>query len=293
MRGPDECSLCHGTDWRPSWEKAGRRYRRCGSCGFVVADISATEFARLNQETFEGLFEHYVTRSYQPRRLQRYHRRLARLEARVGVGRLLEVGANVGAFLFVARERGWRVEGVEPVDRCARFAREEKGLPVRSVTIEAAKLAPASFDAVYSHAVLEHLTAPLDALEAMTGALRPGGVLYLDTVNARSFTARRLGPAWKLIDPALHHCLWSPATLRIACARAGLEVLAVRTHGVRRRPSAEGRPRGWARVGDELAKLPWSVVARATGRGELVSILARRPREAAPTSVGVIPMTST
>lgn len=274
---PRTCALCSKEDWQPSWEKGGRRYLRCAACGFVVADLSPAQFEVLNEQTFEDLLEHYVQRSYERRRQARYGRRLASLERRVGAGRLLEVGANVGGFLHAARERGWQTVGVEPVEACARWARVERGLDVRLGSIESIHLEPGYFDAAHAHAVLEHLTDPIGALCVIAEALRPGGVCWLDTVNAASYSAERLGAGWKLIDPALHYCLWTPATLRMACQRAGLEVLEVRSHGVRLRPNALGRPRGVARGLDELRKLPFSAAARWTLRGESIAILARRP----------------
>ena len=286
MAVPRTCDLCHGEDWRPSWERDGRRYLSCEGCGFVVADLTPVEFERLNEETFEGLLEHYVQRSYEPRRQARYARRLARLERRVGVGHLLEVGSNVGGFLYAARARGWQPVGVEPVAACARWAREEHGLDVRIGSIETANLESARYDAAYAHAVLEHLTDPVGALRVIADALRPGGVCWLDTVNAASYSATRLGSDWKLIDPALHYCLWTPATLRLACHRAGLEVVAVHSHGVRLRPNAAGRPRGLSRGFDEIRKLPWSAAARWTLRGESVAVLVRRPaRQLRPETV--------
>ena len=277
MAAPRTCVLCHGEDWCPSWEKGGRRYLRCSGCGFLVADLTPSQFERLNEETFEDLLEHYVARSYEPRRQARYARRLAWLERRVGVGHLLEVGANVGGFLHAAKERGWQPVGVEPVAACARWARSERNLDVRVGSIQSVSLESARYDAAYAHAVLEHLTDPVGALRVIASALRPGGVCWLDTVNAASYSASRLGPGWKLIDPALHYCLWSPATLRMACHRAGLEVVTLRSHGVRMRPNALGRPRGLARGLEELRKLPWSAAARWTLRGESVAVLVRRP----------------
>lgn len=249
------------------------------------ADLAPVEFEELNEATFEGRLEDFVERSYDPRRQARYRRRLARLERRVGVGRLLEVGAGVGGFLHAARERGWEAVGLEPVAACAGRARE-LGLEVRTTRVQHARLEPAHYDVVYAHGVLEHLTEPVAALAAMARALRPGGLAYLDTVNADSYTADRLGVDWQPIDPVLHYCLWTPTTLRLACERGGLEVLRLRSHGVRLRPDSAGRPRGPARAWDELRKLPWSVAARLSLRGENVTVLARRP-ELEPASMPI------
>ena len=269
------CPLCKQLVVRVWLTKAELRYLVC-ACGFVLADVDAQVFEGWNDEDFVGDLARFAGRSFEPRRQRRYARRLHMLEGGRGPGRLLEVGCNVGGFLHAARAAGWQAVGVEPVDACAAYAREEHGLDARSASLEAASLDSASFEAVYAHAVLEHLVDPLAVLREAARVLAPGGLFFADTVNAQAYSAARLGTGWRLLDPRVHYCLWTPKTLRWLMESVGLKVLWVRSHGVRLRPNESARLQGAARLFEELRKLPRSVAARLCLRGESISILAQR-----------------
>jgi hypothetical protein len=62
----------------------------------------------------------------------------------VAGGTLVDVGCATGAYLAEMRDLGWQVIGVEPDGRAAAAAREQLRLPVRTGTLEEARLADAS-----------------------------------------------------------------------------------------------------------------------------------------------------
>jgi 2-polyprenyl-3-methyl-5-hydroxy-6-metoxy-1,4-benzoquinol methylase len=269
------CDLCGCARSAFLLEKNGASYRTCSDCEFVFTDCSETEWEQWNTDAFERMRADYVERSYTAAKQRRYDRRLAGLKPWFGAGRLLEIGANVGGFLYAARRAGWTVTGVEPVEACARFAREQHELDVLPATLERADLEPASFDLIYSNAVFEHLWSPTRTLAAAVRLLRPGGVVFLDTVNWDSYTRERLGARWKLVDPRVHACLYTPTTLRALCERSGLEVVRTRSHRVHLRPNDAPALTGVARRMEELRKLPWSLGARLFSKGESLAVLAR------------------
>lgn len=272
------CDLCGGTGSSPFLTKGDLAYVRCTACGFVQADMSPEEFERRNETEFSASLEEFAAKANDPRRRRRYRKRLAALESFRTHGRIVELGSNCGAFLLAAREAGWAGVGIEPVEACARHARERHDLDVRTCVLKDAELESGSCDVVYAHAVLEHLTSPREVLSEVARILRPGGALFVDTVNVDSYTFDRVGAGWKLADPAIHYCLWTPKTLRRALDLAGMEVRRMASHGVRLRPSASARLGGLARATEELRKLPLSAAARFTLRGESIAALAvRRP----------------
>ena len=191
--------------------------------------------------------------------------------------RLLEVGCNVGGFLDQARKQGWDAVGVEPVDACAGYGREQHGLNILTGRLEDARFPDDTFDVVYSSAVLEHVPAPSVLLREIARVLRPGGVTYHATVNYDCYTRRFIGAGWKLLSPSGHPSLFTPATMRAFCTGAGLEVLRIRTRGVRLRPNAAARLRGLRRRLEEARKLPLSAAARVTNQGDTIFVMARKP----------------
>lgn len=271
------CDLCNGRDLEPLLEKHGARYLRCRGCGFIQADLTEEEFLEANETFFSGALAEFAAKSYSPAKQKRYARRLRRLEPYRGRGRLLEIGANVGGFLSCARRHGWRGVGVEPVEACAEYARRTHDLDVRSGTLEELSFTGEVFDAIYANAVFEHLVSPSTVLSTAVELLRPGGAVLIDTVNYDSYTFRFLEADWKLVDPRMHFCLYTPTTLRKLCEDRGLLVRSVRSHRVRFRPDDSPRLRGAARWIEELRKLPWSLACRFTKRGESLEVLALEP----------------
>ena len=270
------CDLCGASDFEPLLEKGGARYLCCRGCGFIQSDLTAEEYGEANESFFSGALAGFAAKSYTPKKQRVYARRLLRLEPFRGAGRLLEIGANVGGFLFVARELGWEGVGVEPVAVCAAWARETHGLDVREGTLEGVALDGELFDVIYANAVFEHLVSPRAVLTAAVELLRPGGVVLIDTVNWDSYTRRFIGAEWKLVDPRMHYCLYTPSTLRKLCEDRGLQVIGLRSHRVRFRPEGSPRLSGIARWVEEVRKLPWSLASRSTLRGESLEIVARR-----------------
>jgi 2-polyprenyl-3-methyl-5-hydroxy-6-metoxy-1,4-benzoquinol methylase len=150
------------------------------------------------------------------------HRHVADLACRSG-GRLLDVGCGNGRLLLMMRSAGWAVEGVEP-DPHARAVARRHGLYVREGRFEELDLSTASFDAITMDHVLEHLLAPVTALERCVELLRPGGVLRIATPNLASEGHRRYASDWIGLDAPRHLVLATPAALRAALERVGFRV---------------------------------------------------------------------
>jgi SAM-dependent methyltransferase len=97
--------------------------------------------------------------------------------------RLLDVGCGPGFFLKTAKERGWRVLGIEPSRQAAEHAR---GLGLEVVEdFFNPDTAPGlgRFDAVHLNNVLEHVPNPLTVVRLARDLLTPGGLLCLNVPN--------------------------------------------------------------------------------------------------------------
>ncbi len=159
---------------------------------------------------------------------------LAEIEAKVPVGRILDVGCGYGMFLEEARRLGWTVQGVEPTPERAEAARG-RGLPVVSGTLEQACFETGSFDVVVLQHVIEHLTEPRVSLAEISRILRPGGLLYVACPNAGSVEARLAGAGWGWFCPPAHVFHYTPAGLKTLLETSGYGVAGWRTdHGADR-----------------------------------------------------------
>jgi len=146
------------------------------------------------------------------------------------VGRWLDFGYGEGGLLEVAQRRGWACYGVE-ISRSMLDYGSRKGWAVTSDPRGDPRFADGTFDVVTMIEVLEHVADPVCLLSDAARWLRPGGLLYLTTPNARGLNCRILGRAWSVVCPPQHLVLWTPRALRLALARTGFNTSRLRAEG--------------------------------------------------------------
>lgn len=158
--------------------------------------------------------------------------RLAVLEeACGGPGSLLDVGCGTGEVLAVARQRGWAVQGVEPVQESATHAVEQRRVPVVAATLEASGLPECHYDVVTAFHVVEHMVDAAAFLATIARWVRPGGYVAVEVPNWHSLHRRNAGERWNHLRPLEHVGHYGPRTLRAAMTRADIDPIMVRTMG--------------------------------------------------------------
>jgi SAM-dependent methyltransferase len=219
----------------------------------------------------------------------RLRTRLFRRLGRGGDGAtLLDVGAGAGDLGCVLAKRGWRVTGIEPSPQACEVARAN-GIEALTGTLDTVELEPGAFDAAVFHHSLEHLADPVAGLAAVHRALRPGGRVAVAVPNFDSPQRRRLGDAWWALDLPRHRFHFTPDALERALGDAGFELEWIQPTVSVLGPAANMQsrlggkmamsgPAFLAGYGLALAAYPvrWAG-GEASGRGEFLSALARRP----------------
>jgi len=221
VSGP--CTICGGTARRTALVHPEGRLARCLGCGLVSVEPLPSREAALAQYDggyFAGEvgYRDYAAEEGHFRR--EFRRRLARIRAAGGRGRLFDVGAATGAFLLEARDAGFSVAGVEPADAVASRARA-RGLDVATATAETFVRAPGSVDVLACADVLEHLVDPVAVLRRFRTALAPGGLLALCVPDFGGLWARASGARWPFVTPKEHLHYFTRRTLRRALEVAG------------------------------------------------------------------------
>lgn len=163
------------------------------------------------------------------------HRRLDEIVANFAAyrqkNRLLEVGFGAGSFLHAAKRAGWEVEGVEVSKSAADHARAE-GLTVFCGELGDAHYPNGSFDVVIASELFEHISDPHSLIREIARIIRPGGLCWATTPNARGISSRVLGLQWSVVSPPEHLQLFSERGLRRLMLSAGFRHCTVRTEGV-------------------------------------------------------------
>jgi 2-polyprenyl-3-methyl-5-hydroxy-6-metoxy-1,4-benzoquinol methylase len=141
---------------------------------------------------------------------------------------LLDVGAYCGYFLDVAREQGFRPEGLE-LSRWAAGHARGLGFTVHGVPLRELAAQGRQYDVVTLWDVVEHFAEPREELKAAFQLVRPGGRIYLSTIDASSLLARVLGGQWPwLMD--MHLFYFGRRTLAMLLEEVGFRVTDVRTY---------------------------------------------------------------
>lgn len=109
------------------------------------------------------------------------------------------VGYDVGYATDKARQHGIPIVGDAEIDR-----------------------SEGRFDIITAIEVLEHIPEPLPTLARIRRLLRPGGVFFYTTGNARPFRDRLA--AWRYVRPELHTSYFEPQTLELALRQSGFDV---------------------------------------------------------------------
>jgi len=144
-------------------------------------------------------------------------------------GRILDIGTAAGAFLSVARRRGWQVAGCEPNRWMCAWAKQHYDLDIAPGSVWDMNLADGSLDAVTLWDVLEHMPDPRRALLECRRVLKPGGLLVVNYPDIGSWIAKAMGRKWVfLLSVHLHYFTFT--TMNRILKDAGFSVVKHQPH---------------------------------------------------------------
>lgn len=233
------CALCGGDRFEPALSCAGFSYVRCTRCGLVQINPQpqrAAVASRYQEGSGKDYLSYELTNEQNFLRLQELalgDAGLADMEKRLQArGRLalLDIGCATGALLERLRERGWAVQGVEICAPSAEYARQARGLDVRSLPLEENRFPPESFELVHASHLIEHLNSPGAFVREVHRILVPQGYCILITPNIAGFQARLFKSRWRsaIFD---HLYLFSIKTLSRLLTQSGFRIEQIVTWG--------------------------------------------------------------
>ena len=125
-------------------------------------------------------------------------------------GTVLDVGCGLGWFLSALPKR-WKKYGLEvskvAADYAGKFGKIFHG------TLLESSYAENTFDVIFMHHVIEHLSKPERDFKVIKRILKPGGLLILGTPDFDSGCARLFGKNYRLLHDGTHVSLFSNDSL--------------------------------------------------------------------------------
>lgn len=159
-------------------------------------------------------------------------------------GRVLDIGAGTGIFLYrlleaFPKNQSWSAAAVEPSPQACAHLRSLRDVPGTDPTCcefdviegyySAANrdITSGSFDLVTLNKVVEHLSDPVTLVREAAQALTAHGVIYVEVPDKATADHR---PATDNILGALHYCLFDAQTLANVFTQAGLAPLQIQRY---------------------------------------------------------------
>jgi 2-polyprenyl-3-methyl-5-hydroxy-6-metoxy-1,4-benzoquinol methylase len=282
---PRACPTCGAKAEKAELAKDHMSVVRCGVCDLVYVNptfdevhyqsvYASAEYQEIVRDLGISSHEYRVGR-FGAERVGIMERHL---RARDGQQmRYLDVGCSTGFVVEAARDRGWNATGIDLNPSAIEFGRC-RGLDLRTVALEDAGFAPATFDAISLFDVLEHLPAPLRTVRACIDLLAPGGILFLYVPNYDSASRLLMGSDAHFIWPTHHLNYYTPATIRDLMSRNGLTTEFVATEGLDIQDYIWYRREVLNKPSDELADVADTLqfLANAGCYGKNLRVIARK-----------------
>lgn len=117
-------------------------------------------------------------------------------------GNLLDIGAGTGDFLSFAKNKNWKVVGIEPSQKAKALA-QKKGV---SFVENTSDLSDNSFNVITMWHVLEHVEDLDKQLSELKRISKPGGIIVIAVPNFKSYDAEYYKEYWAAYDVPRH--LW-------------------------------------------------------------------------------------
>lgn len=195
------------------------------------SQVELDKFDELAQRWWDPDGPQKALHALNPARLGYVAQRVALQDAAV-----LDVGCGGGLLSEAMAQAGARVTGIDLAPNLLKVARLhglESGVKVdyRDITVEAlAAEAPAGFDAITCMEMLEHVPDPPAIIRACAALLKPGGRLFLSTLNRTpaAFALAIVGAEYvaRVLPKGTHHYrdFIKPSELAKWLRDAGLEL---------------------------------------------------------------------
>jgi 2-polyprenyl-3-methyl-5-hydroxy-6-metoxy-1,4-benzoquinol methylase len=136
---------------------------------------------------------------------------------------LLDVGCGTGYFLYVCRQDGWRVEGVELSDSARKKAEERIEQPVFPST-DALEATGKQFDVITLWHVFEHLYDVNASFAQLKRLLKPDGTLVLALPNRASADAGYYREYWAAYDVPRHLSHFTPQSIALLAEKHRMKI---------------------------------------------------------------------
>lgn len=234
-----KCPACESEEFLFEFEKLGFKYVTCKKCATFYVNPRPSYEAIKNICSMSPSTSFLVKEFFMPvaeiRREKIFKPRAVYANSLLGQNKkwvICDIGAGIGLFLEELRKimEGSYYIAIEPSVEMADMCRE-KGFDVKCTCLEDIKDMEESCDLLTAFELVEHLFDPSAFLKRAYSLLKPGGYLFLTTLNGKGFDMLLLWEKSKSISPTHHLNFFNLSSIKGLLERIGFELVDISTPG--------------------------------------------------------------
>jgi len=218
------CGICGSVDYtllfKDKWGEKLFKIVRCQNCGLV----RTCPFPDSSSKRYEN----YPSKRYLDNKklyISFFSLALKEILFFKKKGRFLEIGCSVGYLLELAKEVGFKINGIELSKDAARSANVLLGDRVRNCLIEDAKFPVDYFDVVAMYHVLEHIPNLRKMLKEVKRVLKNNGILFIGVPNFDNWIAVFGKKKWRGLRLMEHVWHFEISTIKKLLEKNGFQIV--------------------------------------------------------------------
>jgi len=196
---------------------------QCNNCGLI--------YMNPQDAAVEKLYKDVVDDAYLDswdERAEVFKNHLKIISEYKNSGKILDIGCYAGIFIDEAQKKGYEVNGIEPSEWAAAYARKKTGvLVINACCNEKQFFTDKDFDVVTLWDVIEHLSNPSLTLSNVYSYLKEEGIVVITTHDIGSFIAKIMGKRYPWLM-RFHLFHFTPKTLGALLEKNKFEILSTR-----------------------------------------------------------------
>jgi 2-polyprenyl-3-methyl-5-hydroxy-6-metoxy-1,4-benzoquinol methylase len=129
-----KCPYCDG-EGSHHFKFCSTNYYKCSSCDLIYKN-SNKSYEEIVLQYRNHYYDNFGAIEVDGKRDKLFIEILKSLEQKIQTGKILDVGTGCGFFLQFAKERGWKVRGIDPSPKSVNIAKNINNLDVTVGTLE-------------------------------------------------------------------------------------------------------------------------------------------------------------
>jgi 2-polyprenyl-3-methyl-5-hydroxy-6-metoxy-1,4-benzoquinol methylase len=236
MENLSSCPVCGNSNFSPFLQssdffltKEEFRIVSCNSCGmkFVNPRPEADEIGKYYESpdyaSHDTAKRNALNFLYKKVRNISIKKKVHLVEEHAKGKKILDIGCGTGEFIFVCKQHGFDVTGIEPTEKPRSFAQNEYKLNVYKEDY-LNRITHPEFDVITLWHVLEHVHLLHERMNKIVEIMNADGTVIIAVPNCDSWDAHYYGKFWAAYDLPRHLYHFSQETMKILARNYSLKI---------------------------------------------------------------------